>query len=105
MNNIQQKIKNNKRKQMIDSVINLCIKKQWSEAENLFDKYLKNNYELWKQYDTLFNFKINRCGYCRKMKQALVKQRWSEAELYPMINKLTCVNDNCLFYLIFYCDN
>ena len=98
-------MKNNQRKQLIDSAINLCVKKQWWEAEELFDKYLKNNcYELWKQYDTLFNFQFNKCGFCRKMKQAVVKQRWSEAERYPMINRLTCVNDDCNFYLVFNCD-
>ena len=46
---------------------------------------------MWKQYDTLFNYQINKCGFCRKMKQALVKQRWSEAEQYPLINKLKIV--------------
>ena len=39
-------MKNNQRKQMIDSVIDLCVKKQWWEADELFDKYLKNCYEL-----------------------------------------------------------
>ena len=98
-------MKNNQRKQLIDSVIILCVKKQWWEAEELFDKYLKNNcYELWKQYDTLFNFQFNKCGFCRKMKQAIVRQRWSEAERYPMINQLTCVNNDCQFYLVFNCD-
>ena len=105
MNNLQQKVKNNKRKRMVDDVISLCIKKQWCEAEELFNKYLKSCFELWKQYDTLFNYKKNKCGYCTKMKQALVKQRWSEAERYPMIDMLTCVNNDCLFYLVFYCDN
>ena len=57
------------------------------------------------QYDTLFNYQINKCGFCRKMKQAIVKQKWSESEQYPLINKLTCVNENCIFYLIFYSDN
>ena len=98
-------MKNNQRKQIIDSVIQLCIKKQWWEAEELFDKYLKQCYEFWKQYDTLFNYQINKCGFCRKMKQAIVKQRWSESEQYPLINKLTCLNENCIFYLIFYSDN
>ena len=98
-------MKYNQRKQIIDSVIQLCIKKQWWEAEELFDKYLKQCYEFWKQYDTLFNYQINKCGFCRKMKQAIVKQRWSESEQYPLINKLTCVNENCIFYLIFYSDN
>ena len=85
-------MKNNQRKQIIDSVINLCVKKQWWEAKELFDKYLKESYELWKQYDTLFNYQHNKCGFCRKMKQAMVKQKWSEAERYPLIDKLTCVN-------------
>ena len=98
-------MENNQRKQLIDSVIQLCVKKQWCEAVELYNKYLKICYELWKQYDTLFNYKINKCGFCRKMKQAIVKQRWSEAEHYPMINRLTCVNKDCKFYLIFYCDN
>ena len=34
-------MKNNQRKQMIDSVIDLCVKKQWWEADELFDKYRK----------------------------------------------------------------
>ena len=94
-------MKYNQRKQMVNDVIDLCIKKQWWEAEELFDKYLKESYELWRQYDTLFNYQRNKCGYCRKMKRALVKQKWSEAERYPMIDKLTCVNDECVFYLVF----
>ena len=97
-------MKNNQRKQMIKRIIKLCIKKQWWEAEELFDKYLINCYELWKQYDTLFNYQINKCGFCRKMKQAIVKQKWSESERYPMINRLTCVNDDCIFYCIFNSD-
>ena len=97
-------MKNNQRKQMIDDIIELCIKKQWWEADELFEKYLKNCYELWKQYDTLFNYQINKCGFCRKMKQAIVKQNWSEAERYPLINRLTCVNKDCLFYLVFNSD-
>ena len=98
-------MENNQRKNMIDSVIQLSIKKQWCEAHVLFDKYLTQCYELWKQYDSLFNYQINKCGFCRKMKQAIVKQKWSEAEHYPMVNRLTCVNKDCTFYLIFYCDN
>ena len=97
-------MKNNERKQLINSVISLCVKKQWCDADERFDKYLKNCYNEWKQYDTLFNYQYNKCGFCRKMKQALVKQKWSEAERYPMINRLTCVNKDCNFYLVFYCD-
>ena len=65
---------------MIRDIIELCIKKQWWEADELFEKYLKNCYELWKQYDTLFNYQFNKCGFCRKMKRAIVKQKWSEAD-------------------------
>ena len=83
----------------------IAFKKQWREAEELFDKYINQCYEMWKQYDTLFNYQINKCGFCRKMKRAIVKQRWSESEQYPLINKLTCVNEDCIFYLIFYSDN
>ena len=97
-------MKNNQRKQMIDDIIDLCVKKQWCQADELFLKYLNNNFELWKQYDTLFSYKFNKCGFCRKMKQAIVKQNWSEAELYPLINRLTCVNKNCSFYLVFNSD-
>ena len=84
---------------MIDDIIELCIKRQWWEADELFEKYLKNCYELWKQYDTLFNYQINKCEF-----RAIVKQNWSEAEQYPLINRLTCVNENCLFYLVFNSD-
>ena len=97
-------MKNNQRKQMIRDIIELFIKKQWWEADELFEKYLKNCYELWKQYDTLFNYQFNKCGFCRKMKRAIVKQNWSEAERYPLINRLTCVNKDCLFYLVFNSD-
>ena len=70
--------------------------------------YLKNILKivanLWKQYDTLFNYQFNKCGFCRRMKVAIVKQKWSEAEFYPLINRLTCVNKNCSFYLVFNSD-
>ena len=97
-------MKYNQRKQIVNSVIDLCVKKQWWEAEELFDKYLKETYELWKQYDTLLNYQRNKCGFCRKMKQALVKQTWSDADRYPIIDKLTCVNKECIFYLVFRSD-
>ena len=89
---------------MIDDIIDLCCKKQWCQATELFDKYPKQCHELWTHYDTLFNYQINKCGMCRRMKQAIVKQRWSDAESYPLINRLTCVNKDCSFYLIFNSD-
>ena len=89
---------------MINSIVKLCIKKQWQQANELFDKYLKDCHGLWEQYDTLYNYQINKCGYCRKMKRAIVKQKWSESEQYPLINRLTCVNYECVFYLVFYSD-
>ena len=97
-------MKNNQRKRMIDDIIELCIKKQWFQARDLFDKYLLECRELWKQYDTLFNYQFNKCGMCRRMKQAIVKQKWSDAEDYPLINQLACLNKNCSFYLIFNSD-
>ena len=54
-------MKNNQRKQIIDDIIELCVKKQWCEANEICEKYLKNCSELWKQYDTLFNYQINKC--------------------------------------------
>ena len=82
-------MENNKRKQMIDNIIQLCIKKEWWEASEQFDDYLMKTCELWKQYDTLFNYQINKCGFCRVMKKAIVKQKWSQSEHYPLINRLT----------------
>ena len=73
---------------MIDDIIDLSRKKQWCEAD----------------YDTVFNYRFNKCGFCLKMKQAIVKQQWSDSELYPLINRLACVNKECLFYLIFNTD-
>ena len=89
---------------MVDDIIEFCIKKQWCEANKLYQKYLNYYHHLWEKYDTLFNYQKNKCGFCRKMKRAIVKQRWSEAELYPLFNKLTCVNEDCNFYLIFCSD-
>ena len=95
---------NNQRKRMIDDVIDLCTKKQWCEAEELFKKYLNQTNSEWTTYDTVFNYRFNKCGFCLKMKQAIVKQKWSDSELYPLINRLACVNKECLFYLIFNTD-
>ena len=97
-------MKNSQRKRVIDDIIDLSIKKQWYQAKRLFNEYVIQHHELWKQYDTLFNYQINKCGFCRKMKRAIVKQNWSEAELYPLINRLTCVNKDCSFYLVFNSD-
>ena len=33
-----------------------------------------------------------------------MKQKWSESEQYPLINRLTCVNEDCKFYLVFNSD-
>ena len=95
---------NNQRKGMIDDIIQLCIKKQWANAEELFHKYLDQTKDLWNTYDTVFNYRFNKCGFCLKMKQAIVKQKWSDSELYPLINRLACVNKDCCFYLIFNTD-
>ena len=89
---------------MIDDVIDLSRKKQWCEADELFKKYLNQTSSEWTTYDTVFNYRFNKCGFCLKMKQAIVKQQWSDSELYPLINRLACVNKECLFYLIFNTD-
>ena len=60
---------------MINDIIDLCIKKQWYQARDLFDEYVIQCHELWKEYDTLFNYQINKCGMCCRMKQAIVKQK------------------------------
>ena len=97
-------MKNNQRKRIVDDIIQLCVKKQWCNAEELCKKYLDECRDLWKQYDTIFNYKFNRCGFCRNMKQAIVKPKWSEAEQYPLYSRLTCVNQQCTFYLVFNSD-
>ena len=94
-------MKNNQRKQLIDSIIKLCINNEWWDAEQQFDEYLQKTRQLWKQYDTHLNYQFNKCGFCRKMKKAIVKQRWSNSEQYPLVNRLTCVNEDCIFYLVF----
>ena len=96
-------MKNSQRKRVIDDIIDLSIKKQWYQAKRLFNEYVIQHHELWKQYDTLFNYQINKCGMCGRLKQAIVKR--SDAKFNPLINRLTCVNENCSFYLIFYSDS
>ena len=75
-------------------------KKNFSEAEHCFDEYRNYCRPYWEKYDMLFNYKFNKCGFCNRMKRALVKSKWSHAEDYPLYRQLVCVNKNCEFYLI-----
>ena len=84
----------------IIKILNESKKKNWCEAEKLYDDYKDYCKEHWYRYDTLFNYKFNKCGFCTRMKRALVKSKWSGAEDYPLYQHLVCVNKNCEFYLI-----
>ena len=88
------------REQNIIKILNESKRKNFSEAENCFDDYQKYCKPYWEKYDTLFNYKFNKCGFCTRMKRALVKSKWSCAEDYPLYKHLVCVNENCEFYLI-----
>ena len=88
------------RKRLFDDIFQLCIKKQWCQSNELYQKYRKDCEKLWKEYDTHFNYRFNICGSCRKMKRAVVKPKWSDAELYPMQQQLVCFNADCKFYLV-----
>ena len=84
----------------IVKILNESKKKNWCEAEKLYDDYKDYCQVHWEKYDTLFNYKFNKCGFCLKMKRALVKSKWSGAENYPLYRHLVCVNENCEYYLI-----
>ena len=81
-------------------IVNKCIKREWCEAHKLTDDYREYCKPYWKDYDTHFNGKFNKCGFCMKMKRSLVRSKWSHSEYYPIKGQLVCVNNNCKFYLI-----
>ena len=85
---------NEKRKLLIDEIINLCHQKNWWDALEKYNDYIKDSNWLWKHYDHLFNYQINKCGMCRKMKYTV--------DFFK--DQLTCTNEKCSFYLIFNCD-
>ena len=82
------------------NILNKCIKKDWREAESLTDDYREYCKPYWKEYDTHLNGQFNKCGHCLKMKRSLVKNKWSQAEEYPLYRQLVCMNFSCKFYLI-----
>ena len=88
------------REKAILLIMNKSFKMDWCEAEKLTDDYKEYCKPYWKDYDTHFNGKFNKCGFCMKMKRALVRSKWSCSENYPLRGQLTCVNTNCKFYLI-----
>ena len=88
------------RENAIIKILNESKKKNWCEAEKLYDDYKEYCEEPWYCYDTLFNYKFNKCGFCTRMKRVLVKSKWSCAEDYPLYKHLVCVNRECEFFLI-----
>ena len=82
------------------NILNACIEKKWSIAENLASDYVKYCEPYWQEYDTHLNYKFNKCGNCLKQKRSLVKPKCSESEQYPFSGQLTCMNYTCKFYLI-----
>ena len=87
----------------IESIVkiqNESKKKNWCEAQKLYDDYRDYCKPHWKNYDTHFNGKFNKCGFCMRMKRALVRSKWSCAEDYPLYKHLVCVNENCEFFFI-----
>ena len=90
----------NWRIEAIIKIQNESKKKNWCEAEKLYDDYKDYCKPYWQRYDTLFNGKFNKCGFCMKMKRALVRSKWSCSENYPLYRQLVCVNENCEFFFI-----
>ena len=89
-----------KRKRCFDKILSFCQLKNWCLAELAYEEYVGLCQSLWKEYDTHFNYRYNICGNCRKMKQRLVKNRWSDSELYPIYGQLACLNELCKFCLV-----
>ena len=84
----------------LDKIYSFCQLKNWCLADLAYDEYVGLCKDLWKEYDTHFNYRFNICGNCRQMKHGLVKNRWSDSELYPIYGQLACKNKLCKFYLV-----
>ena len=89
-----------KRQKCLDKIYSFCQIKNWCLAELAFDEYIGLCKGLWKEYDTYFNFRYNICGACRHMKKRLVKEKWSDSELYPIYGQMPCKNKQCEFFLV-----
>ena len=89
-----------KRKRCLDKIHSFCQLKNWCLAELAYEEYVALCQNLWKKYDTHFNYGYNICGNCRQMKHAVVKNRWSDSELYPIYGQLVCINKLCEFQLV-----
>ena len=96
----QQNTEHLKRKRCLDKIHSFCQLKNWCLAELAYEEYVDHCKTLWKKYDTNFNYRFNICGNCRHMKHRLVKNKWSDGELYPIYGQLTCINRQCEFYLV-----
>lgn len=82
------------------NILNACIEKKWSMAENLAKDYVDYCKTYWEEYAANLNFEFNKCGSCCEQKHWLVKSKWPEAEKYPFCGQLVCTNYACKFYLI-----
>ena len=89
-----------KQSKCLTKIYSFCQLKNWCLADLAFEEYVNCCKDLWKEYDTHFNYRFNICGNCRQMKQSLVKSRWSDSELYPIYGQLVCKNELCKFYLV-----
>ena len=82
------------------NILNACIEKKWSMAEDLAKDYADYCKIYWEEYDANLNFEFNKCGSCFEQKRSLVKSKWPEAEKYPFYGQLVCMKYTCKFYLI-----
>ena len=82
------------------NILNACIEKKWSIAENLAEDYADYCKSYWEEYSSRLNFEFHKCGSCFGKKQSLVKLDWSESEKYPYSGQLVCMDYTCKFYLI-----
>ena len=82
------------------NILNACIEKKWSMAEDLAKDYTDYCKIYWEEYGANLNFEFNKCSSCFEQKRSLVKFKWPEAEKYPFCGQLVCMNYTCKFYLI-----
>ena len=82
------------------NILNSCIEKKCSMAEDLAKDYADYCKIYWEEYDANLNFEFKKCGSCFEQKRSLVKSKWPEAEKYPFYGQLVCMKYTCKFYLI-----
>ena len=100
MSCVQQQQQQLKKQKCLDKIYSFCQLKNWCLADLAYDEYIDICKQSWKEYDTYCNYCFNICGNCRQMKQRLVKEKWSDSELYPIYGQMACKNKLCKFYLV-----